>query len=673
MAYNADVLDASCTPEELAFQEETTDTWEQKLLYEAMRKERAVTKKKCKSLIKGVSSYLNEDGTLKDDLPPEVLSLVERVSREVAEFMAEINSDFMEFVGVCEEADRELTGHQQYMSDWETVVLKLKPRTHIEPPSTPQSPTVPYYTFLEKALLSQKLKPSITLPKLTLEPFDGQLGTYKTFKETFNSLVGELDASELFKAKYLKDYLLKNEALDRVKHVSIHHPNATEQIWELLDERYSNSKISEHILTRKLYQINHFQKCKNDVELKFLYDHVYDLSHKLRELTGKPESGEDAKVILHTLLTSRLQHKATKLLNETPDEYTLDNLLKLIKTQLDHNESNSLFSGLVHAPSLKQSCNNSPSDSSCKNSSQEFCPQNEPIKVQSNHLTTKFRSTLYRNRNHDPRLKHHQPYSNYNSSFTNSSNNNNPFEIDYSRHSFRSTSFKKTLYDGTLNGMASVSNFANVTSFDPCCFCSSKSHTSHYCSSITSPSIFFGLCKEKNRCKNCLEIGHIAYHCRETSFCDRGCNLNTKHSRIVCPLVNSPSNCKVFVGGLPQNIRKDDLENIFLPYGLVRGSWISRFRGFAFVTFDNSNEARAAVEGLKGSTIWGCECNIQLADGRRKRQSDAFNRNRYTGGFRSRNVQSESSCFNCGGRGHYALNCWYSGERVTRVPSFRNE
>ena len=59
MAYNADVLDASCTPEELAFQEETTDTWEQKLLYEAMRKERAVTKKKCKSLIKGVSSYLN--------------------------------------------------------------------------------------------------------------------------------------------------------------------------------------------------------------------------------------------------------------------------------------------------------------------------------------------------------------------------------------------------------------------------------------------------------------------------------------------------------------------------------------------------------------------------------------------------------------------------------------
>ena len=67
MAYNADVLDASLTPEELAFQAETRDSWEQKLLYEAMRKERAVTKKKCKSLIKGLSSYINEDGTIQYD------------------------------------------------------------------------------------------------------------------------------------------------------------------------------------------------------------------------------------------------------------------------------------------------------------------------------------------------------------------------------------------------------------------------------------------------------------------------------------------------------------------------------------------------------------------------------------------------------------------------------
>ena len=96
MAYNADVLDASCTPEELAFQEETSDSWEQKLLYEAMRKERSVTKWKCKTLVKSVSSYLKEDGALQDDLSPEVLSLIERVSREIAEFMAEINSDFME-------------------------------------------------------------------------------------------------------------------------------------------------------------------------------------------------------------------------------------------------------------------------------------------------------------------------------------------------------------------------------------------------------------------------------------------------------------------------------------------------------------------------------------------------------------------------------------------------
>ena len=78
-----------------------------------------------------MGGHLKEDGTLQDDLSPEVLSLAKRVSREMAEFMAEINSDFMEFVGVCEEADRELKGHQQWMSDWEPVLQKLKLRTHI--------------------------------------------------------------------------------------------------------------------------------------------------------------------------------------------------------------------------------------------------------------------------------------------------------------------------------------------------------------------------------------------------------------------------------------------------------------------------------------------------------------------------------------------------------------
>ena len=70
MAYNADALDASLTPEEKVFQQETVNQAEQKLLYEDMRKERAVTKRKCKTLIKSISSYLQEDGTIRDNLPP---------------------------------------------------------------------------------------------------------------------------------------------------------------------------------------------------------------------------------------------------------------------------------------------------------------------------------------------------------------------------------------------------------------------------------------------------------------------------------------------------------------------------------------------------------------------------------------------------------------------------
>ena len=154
MAYNADALDASLTPEEKVFQEETVDQDEQKLLFEAMRKERAVTKRRCKTLLKSISSYLQENGTIRDNLPPESLSAIKRVGQEISAFMQEINGDFMEFVGVYEAADNALSGHQMWMSDWENVLSKIKVRTPVEPPLDPQTPTVPNSTFLEGALLN---------------------------------------------------------------------------------------------------------------------------------------------------------------------------------------------------------------------------------------------------------------------------------------------------------------------------------------------------------------------------------------------------------------------------------------------------------------------------------------------------------------------------------------
>ena len=80
MAYNADALDASLTPEEKVFQEETVDQDEQKLLFEAMRKERAVTKRRCKTLLKSISSYLQENGTIRDNLPcPQLKGSVKKL------------------------------------------------------------------------------------------------------------------------------------------------------------------------------------------------------------------------------------------------------------------------------------------------------------------------------------------------------------------------------------------------------------------------------------------------------------------------------------------------------------------------------------------------------------------------------------------------------------------
>lgn len=94
---------------------------------------------------------------------------------------------------------------------------------------------------------------------------------------------------------------------------------------------------------------------------------------------------------------------------------------------------------------------------------------------------------------------------------------------------------------------------------------------------------------------------------------------------------------KVFVGGLSWDTDEQSLENTFGSFGqieelkLIRDRETGRSRGFAFVTFENSNEASEAIEQMNGSEL----------DGRRLKVNEAEDRPRNSrgsgGGFQSRN------------------------------------
>jgi len=62
----------------------------------------------------------------------------------------------------------------------------------------------------------------------------------------------------------------------------------------------------------------------------------------------------------------------------------------------------------------------------------------------------------------------------------------------------------------------------------------------------------------------------------------------------------SVSNNVVFIGKLSSRVREDDLRDEFRRYGRIRDIDFRRHRGFAFVEYNNSSDARAAVEEMDG-------------------------------------------------------------------------
>ncbi|CEL56759.1 Glycine-rich RNA-binding protein 2, mitochondrial OS=Arabidopsis thaliana GN=RBG2 PE=1 SV=1 [Rhizoctonia solani AG-1 IB] len=79
---------------------------------------------------------------------------------------------------------------------------------------------------------------------------------------------------------------------------------------------------------------------------------------------------------------------------------------------------------------------------------------------------------------------------------------------------------------------------------------------------------------------------------------------------------------KVYVGNLSWNTTDDTLRQAFSEYGNVLDSIVmrdrdtGRSRGFGFVTFSNSNEAEAAVNGLHEQELDGRRVKVNLANSR---------------------------------------------------------
>eukprot|EP00730_Choanoeca_flexa_P002890 TRINITY_DN11220_c0_g1_i4.p1 TRINITY_DN11220_c0_g1~~TRINITY_DN11220_c0_g1_i4.p1 ORF type:complete len:170 (+),score=23.20 TRINITY_DN11220_c0_g1_i4:93-602(+) len=76
---------------------------------------------------------------------------------------------------------------------------------------------------------------------------------------------------------------------------------------------------------------------------------------------------------------------------------------------------------------------------------------------------------------------------------------------------------------------------------------------------------------------------------------------------------------KVWVGGLPDDAEKEELDRAFSEFGRLNNVWVARRPpGFAFVFFEDQRDAQDAVDKMDGSELFGRRIKVEISHGGRR-------------------------------------------------------
>lgn len=89
---------------------------------------------------------------------------------------------------------------------------------------------------------------------------------------------------------------------------------------------------------------------------------------------------------------------------------------------------------------------------------------------------------------------------------------------------------------------------------------------------------------------------------------------------------------RIYVGGLTDSIKKEDLQTQFEKFGKLNKVWVAfNPPGFAFIEYFNMDEAEMACNNMNGTEIMGAKLRVEISRGR--------SRGGGRGGFRGRGAK----------------------------------
>lgn len=111
---------------------------------------------------------------------------------------------------------------------------------------------------------------------------------------------------------------------------------------------------------------------------------------------------------------------------------------------------------------------------------------------------------------------------------------------------------------------------------------------------------------------------------------------------------------RIYVGGLPPDASRREVEREFEYFGPLRDVWVARNPpGFGFIVFDDGRDAEDAVREMDGRRVCGSRVRVEMARGP-------------TRGGRSARPNRDLQCYECGRFGHTSRQCTRKGEGYRR-------
>ena len=199
-----------------------------------------------------------------------------------------------------------------------------------------QGPGSPSQSGITTQSSHQMNQPSVKLPKLNLKKFRGDITTWSTFWDTFESAIDKNPSlSDIDKFNYLNS-LLENTAADAISGLTLTSGNYNEAI-VILKKRFGNKQLAINKHMDILLNLDPVTSVQNLKGLRSLYDTVESHIRALKSL-GIPSQSYGN--LLCSMLMNKLPQDLRILISRDikNDNWDLDRLLELLEAEVEARE-----------------------------------------------------------------------------------------------------------------------------------------------------------------------------------------------------------------------------------------------------------------------------------------------------------------------------------------------